>query len=62
MAASAALVAATLLWEAAPVYAQLDPTLFLKRTTPNVVIAIDMANRMERDAPTDLANPLATSN
>src|SRR4051812_9382567 len=59
---SAAFVAAGLLWHASPVHAQLDPTLFLKRTTPNIVLAVDVANRMERNAPIDPANPLATSN
>ena len=50
---SAASVAAALLWHVSPVYAQLDPTLFLKRSQPNIVLAIDTANRMQRDAPTD---------
>jgi len=62
IAVSAALVAAGLLWQASPVYAQLDPTLFLKRTTPNIILAVDVANRMERDAPVDPANHQATSN
>ncbi|MEW5984471.1 MAG: PilC/PilY family type IV pilus protein [Acidobacteriota bacterium] len=30
--------------------AQLDPLLFLQRNKPNVIIAIDVANRMQRDA------------
>src|SRR5262245_403214 len=29
--------------------AQLDPLLYLKRTKPTVLIAIDTANRMQRD-------------
>jgi len=59
---SAASVAAALLWQASPVHAQLDPTLFLKRSAPNVLLVVDTANRMERDAPVDPANALATSN
>ena len=59
---SAASVAAALLWHVSPVYAQLDPTLFLKRSTPNILLVVDTANRMERDAPVDPANPYATSN
>src|SRR4051812_42393645 len=62
IAASTVLVAAGLLWQAAPVYAQLDPTLFLKRTQPNVLLMVDMGNRMLRDAPTNLADPYTTSN
>src|SRR6266550_7988539 len=62
VATSAVFVAASLLWQASPVYAQLDPTLFLKRTTPNIVLVVDTANRMERDAPVDPANHQATSN
>jgi hypothetical protein len=31
-------------------FAQLDPLLFIKQTQPNVIIAIDVANRMQRDA------------
>ncbi len=30
--------------------AQLDPLLFIKRTKPNVLIAVETANRMQRDA------------
>src|SRR6266550_5858755 len=62
VATSAVFVAASLLWQASPAYAQLDPTLFLKRTTPNVLLVVDVANRMERDAPTDQGNAQATSN
>jgi len=51
------------IWLCAPsAYAQLDPLNFLKRTPPNVLLVVDTANRMQRDAPTDPANPLATSN
>jgi hypothetical protein len=62
IATSAALVTAGLLWQASPVHAQLDPTLFLKRTTPNVLLVVDTGNRMERDAPIDPANAQTTSN
>lgn len=34
----------------APAYAQLDPLLFLKTTPPNVIVAVETANRMQRDA------------
>jgi hypothetical protein len=30
--------------------AQLDPLLFLQRNQPNIIIAVDVANRMQRDA------------
>lgn len=30
--------------------AQLDPLLFLQRNKPNIIIAVDVANRMQRDA------------
>ena len=47
----------------APVYAQLDPLLFLKSSAqPTVLLLVDTANRMQRDAPTDPANPQTTSN
>ena len=42
--------------------AQLDPLLFLKRTQPNVIVVVDVANRMQRDAPTDPSNYRTTSN
>ena len=38
---SATFVAAALLWQASPVHAQLDPTLFLKRSQPNVLLLVD---------------------
>jgi hypothetical protein len=41
--------------------AQVDPLLFLKRTQPNIIVMIDVGERMQRDAPFDPANPLATS-
>jgi hypothetical protein len=34
----------------APAYAQLDPLLFLKNVQPNVILAVDTSNRMQRDA------------
>src|SRR6185312_4718628 len=61
VAAPVVLVGAVLLMQAATVHAQIDPTLFLKRylsTTPggpgpNIILAVDTGNRMQRDAPTD---------
>ncbi len=34
----------------APAFAQLDPLLFLKTTQPYVILAVDAAQRMQRDA------------
>jgi hypothetical protein len=45
---------------AAPVSAQVDPLLFLKTAPPNVILVVDTANRMQRDAPTNPAT-VATS-
>ena len=45
---------------AAPASAQLDPLLFVKSTSPYVLIAVDTSNRMQRDAPGDTTT-LATS-
>jgi hypothetical protein len=45
----AALVA-TLVTVPTTASAQLDPLLFLKTTQPNVIIAVETANRMQRDA------------
>jgi hypothetical protein len=42
-------VAALLGWST-PAAAQLDPLLFLKRTKPNVILVVDTAERMQRDA------------
>jgi hypothetical protein len=50
---SAALVTASLLWQGAPAYAQLDPTLFLKRSQPNIIVMLDTGADMQRDAPSD---------
>src|SRR5688500_7839772 len=46
---AAGLLVTVVVW-AAPVSAQLDPLLFLRTTAPNVVIAVETANRMQRDA------------
>ena len=40
-----------------PAYAQLDPLLFLKTTQPNVILAVDTANRMQRDADNTYYDP-----
>src|SRR6476659_5122012 len=45
-----------------PALAQLDPLLFLKGTQPNIIVAVDTSNRMQRDAPTDSSNYFTTSN
>src|SRR5215210_8162269 len=48
-----------------PAAAQLDPLLFLKSSQPNVIVMVDVANRMQRDAPTDpssATNSRLTSN
>ena len=47
-----------------PAWAQVDPLLFLKTATPNVIFIVDTGNRMQRSAPTDpttTATSLATS-
>ena len=41
----------------APAYAQLDPLLFLKTTQPNVILAVDTAQRMQRDAANTYYDP-----
>jgi hypothetical protein len=48
--------------QAAPARAQIDPLLFIKPSKPNVIIAMDVATRMQRDAPVDPSNHLLTSN
>src|SRR5258706_5571314 len=53
--------AAGMLAHAAPAAAQLDPLLFLKGSQPNVIVAVDTANRMQRDAPSDPGSAQATS-
>jgi hypothetical protein len=46
---------------ASPAAAQLDPLLFLKPSQPNVLVVVDVSSRMQRDSPSDPANPKATS-
>jgi hypothetical protein len=41
----------------APAFAQLDPLLFLKNQQPNIIIAVDVANRMQRDADSIFYDP-----
>ncbi len=36
-----------------PVWAQVDPLLFLKTATPNVIFVVETSNRMQRNAATD---------
>jgi hypothetical protein len=48
--AVAALCAAAIGGTAADAFAQLDPLLFVKQTQPNIIVAVDVANRMQRDA------------
>ena len=50
LAAGLALGVAALVCGPADAYAQLDPLLFLQRNKPNIIIAVDVASRMERDA------------
>ncbi len=50
---TAASVAVALTVSVVPAYAQLDPTLFLKRSAPNVIVMLDTGVDMQRDAPTD---------
>ena len=50
LAAAAAICAAALLLAPPSAFAQLDPLLFLQRSQPNVIIAVDVANRMQFDA------------
>src|SRR6266542_5449360 len=40
---------------AIPARAQLDPLTVMKTVAPNVVLVVDTANRMQRDAATDLS-------
>ena len=48
--AAAAICAAALFLGPPRAFAQLDPLLFLQRNQPNVIIAVDVANRMQYDA------------
>ena len=50
LAAAAAICAAALFLGPPPAFAQLDPLLFLQKNQPNVIIAVDVANRMQFDA------------
>ncbi|HSP90166.1 MAG TPA: hypothetical protein VLN08_04635, partial [Vicinamibacterales bacterium] len=50
LAAAAAICAAALLLAPPSAFAQLDPLLFLQRSQPNVIVAMDVANRMQFDA------------
>jgi len=50
LALAAALAAAALVGAARPASAQLDPLLFLQRSQPNVIIAVDVSARMQFDA------------
>ena len=50
LAAACAICAAALFLVPPRAFAQLDPLLFVQRTQPNVIIAVDVANRMQRDA------------
>src|SRR5512133_1172540 len=45
-----AVAAALLAGSAGTAFAQLDPLLFLKTAQPNVLLLVDTANRMQRDA------------
>ncbi len=48
-----AIAAAVLIGSTGTAFAQLDPLLFMKTSKPNVVLVVDMANRMQRDANDD---------
>ena len=50
VAVAAAFCAAAIGGSAGDAFAQLDPLLFLQRNQPNVIIAVDVANRMQFDA------------
>jgi regulator of extracellular matrix RemA (YlzA/DUF370 family) len=50
LAAAGALMVAGLCGTAQPAHAQLDPLLFLKRTKPNLIVAVETTNRMQHDA------------
>jgi hypothetical protein len=52
---SAALVVGVLY--PATAHAQLDPLVFLKNTQPNVILAVDTANRMQRDPDNTFYDP-----
>jgi hypothetical protein len=50
-------VAAVCLLASREASAQLDPLLFIKRLPPNVIIAVDTSNRMQRDLSNDYLDP-----
>jgi hypothetical protein len=50
LAAAVAVCAAALCIGPADAFAQLDPLLFVRPNQPNIIIAVDVANRMQRDA------------
>jgi len=50
LAAAVAVCAAALFFGPADAFAQLDPLLFVRPNQPNIIIAVDVANRMQRDA------------
>jgi hypothetical protein len=57
LAAAAVLAAAGLVFGPPPALAQLDPLLFLQRNQPNVIIAMDVSHRMQRDAAGNYYDP-----
>ena len=50
-------VAAVCLLTSRDASAQLDPLLFIKRLPPNVIVAVDTSNRMQRDLSNDYIDP-----
>jgi len=50
LAAAVAVCAAALLVGPTDAFAQLDPLLFVRPNQPNIIVAVDVANRMQRDA------------
>jgi hypothetical protein len=48
-----AVACAVLVGSAGTAFAQLDPLLFMKTSKPNVLLVVDAANRMQRDANND---------
>ena len=57
LAAAAAVCAAALFLGPPSAFAQLDPLLFLQRNQPNIIIAVDVANRMQYDADGNYFDP-----
>ena len=58
LAAAAAICAAALWLAPTSAFAQLDPLLFLQRSQPNVIIAVDVANRMQFDGRRNVLRPV----